>query len=90
VSELTILQYVGSVGGVAGILAVLIFFAYKYLVNQMREDRKFMEDRLTSLIMEYNKTCSNHEDAILKQTQVLTELITYLRLRDSIEDSKTR
>ena len=70
-----ILQYIGSLGGISGVLAFLIFLTYRYLVNQMREDRKFMEDRLDKIIKAYDTTaCEN--------TKVLSELITYLRLKN--------
>lgn len=69
---MSILQFIGSIGGIAGVLAFLIFMAYKYLVAQMREDRKFMEDRLTKIIGAYNK-------ATTKNTKVQTELVTLIR-----------
>lgn len=70
-----LLQYIGSVGGIAGVLAFLIFMAYRYLVHQMREDRKYMEDRLTKIIDAYNEAASDN-------TRVLTELITWLRAKN--------
>jgi hypothetical protein len=70
-----LIQYIGSIGGIAGVLAFFIFMTYKYLVGQMREDRKFMEDRLTSIIGDYN-------NAMEKHTQVLSELITWLKARN--------
>ena len=70
-----LLQYAGSLGGIAGVLAVLIFAAYKYLVNQMREDRKFMEDRLSKIIDSYNAVTNDN-------TRVLTELITWLKIKN--------
>ena len=73
--ELSLIQYVGSIGGVAGVLALIIFFMYKQMVSQMREDRKFMEDRLTHIIDDYNIAASNN-------TKVLTELIIYLRAKN--------
>lgn len=70
-----LLQYIGSIGGITGVLAFLIFMAYRYLVNQMREDRKYMEDRLTRVIEDYNKTTSEN-------TRVLAELKTWLKARN--------
>ena len=72
---MTVIEYVGSIGGIAGVLAFLIFLAYRYLVSQMREDRKFMEDRLTKIIDSYNEITSEN-------TKILTELITWLRARN--------
>ena len=73
--ELSLIQYVGSIGGVAGVLALVIFFMYKQMVSQMREDRKFMEDRLTIILDDYNKTTNDN-------TKVLTELITWLKMKN--------
>lgn len=70
-----ILQYVGSIGGIAGVLAFLIFLAFKYTVGQMREDRKFMEDRLTKIIEADQQSRERH-------TQVMTELIVWLKAKN--------
>lgn len=80
--ELSIIQYMGSVGGVTGILAIVVFFMYKQMVNQMREDRKFMEDRLTGIINDYNNVCRGNQDALVKHTQVQSELITWLKAKN--------
>jgi len=72
---MSVLEYIGSIGGIAGVLAFLIFLAYRYLVHQMREDRKFMEDRLTQIIGAYNTTASDN-------TIVLTELIVWLKAKN--------
>jgi len=66
------LQYVGSIGGVSGVLAVLMWVMVRYLVSQMREDRRFMEDRLTKII-EADQTTRE------KYTKVLSELITLIQ-----------
>ena len=79
---MSIIEYVGSIGGIAGVLAVLMFLAYRYLVNQMRDDRKFMEDRLTEVIKDYNDAQKAGQEVQLKNTQVLTELITWLKARN--------
>jgi len=70
-----ILQYIGSIGGIAGVLAFLIFMAYRHLVGQMRIDRKYMEDRLTDIIHEYNRITNEN-------TRVQTELITWLKTKN--------
>jgi hypothetical protein len=72
---MTFIQYVGSIGGVAGVLAVLIFWAYKNANIQAREDRKFMEDRLSLII-------KADQESREKNTQVLTELITWLKMKN--------
>jgi hypothetical protein len=75
-----ILQYVGSIGGIAGVLSFIIFCMYrqdrKSAADQLREDRKFMEDRLTKLL---------EADQISREanTKALTELTTLIsRLND--------
>ena len=69
------IQYIGSIGGIAGVLAVLFWLTNRYLIRQMREDRKFMEDRLTKIIDAYNNTTSDN-------TKVLYELITWLKAKN--------
>jgi len=72
---MSIIEYIGSIGGVAGVLAVIMFLAYRHLVNQMRQDRMFMEDRLTGFITNYN-------DAVKENTKVLSELFTWLKAKN--------
>lgn len=76
------LEYIGSIGGITGILAFLIFLAYRYLVCQMRDDRKFMEDRLTGIIGDYNAIQRTSQDIMMKHTQVMTELIVWLKAKN--------
>ena len=78
----SIIQYVGSIGGVAGVLAMVIFFMYRQMVSQIRIDRKFMEDRLTGIINDYNNVCKGNQDALVRHTQVQTELITWLKAKN--------
>jgi hypothetical protein len=73
--ETTILTYIGSIGGVSAVLAYIIFIMYKKLVDVMREDRKFMEDRLTRIIDCYDETAKEN-------TKVLSELITWLKAKN--------
>jgi len=76
---MSIIEYIGSIGGIAGILAVIIFLIYrqdrKSSEDRQREDRKFMEDRLTELIGDYNK-------AFKENTQILSELYTWLKAKN--------
>ncbi len=72
---MSILEYIGSIGGVGGVLAFLIFLANRHLVHQMREDRKYMEDRLTQIIDSYN-------EATVNNTRVSSELITWLKAKN--------
>jgi hypothetical protein len=77
-----VLQYIGSIGGIAGVLAFLMFLSYRYLVNLMRDDRRFMEDRLTQLLDSYNSIVKERNQVMAKHTEVLIELITYLKLKN--------
>uniref|UniRef100_A0A6H1ZGD5 Holin n=1 Tax=viral metagenome TaxID=1070528 RepID=A0A6H1ZGD5_9ZZZZ len=77
-----IIEYVGSIGGVAGVLATFIFLSYRYLVNQMREDRKFMEDRLTNVTKDYNAAIKERNETMVKHTAILTELIIWLKTKN--------
>lgn len=61
--------------GIAGVLAVALFFFLRNLVQQMRQDRMFMEDRLTGVIKDYN-------EAIKAFTEAAVELITWLKTRN--------
>lgn len=69
------LQWVGTIGGVGAVFAVLMFFVYRYTIRQMREDRKYMEDRMASCLKAYNK-------AMRHNTKVLAELITWLKAKN--------
>ena len=79
---MSILEYIYSIGGIGGVLAFLIFMAYRYLVRQLREDRKFMEDRLTGIIGEYNKASRGQQRATVRHTKVLAELYTWLKAKN--------
>lgn len=73
--ELSILEALAGYG-VGGILAVIIFFMYrkdrKTSENRLREDRKFMEERLTKIIHEDQNTRKEN-------TVAVTELVTLIK-----------
>ena len=69
------LQWIGAVGGVGAVFAVLMFFVYRQTIKQMREDRKYWEERLSKIIDKYDETAS-------KNTTVLTELIVWLKAKN--------
>ncbi len=81
-----LIQYIGSIGGIAGILAVIIFQIYrqdrKASEDRQREDRKFMEDRMATLANDYNEICSATKNALLEQTKVQSELYTWLKAKN--------
>lgn len=80
--ETKIIEMLVNIGGAGAIFGVIVFFSYRYLVSQMREDRRFMEDRLTGVIKDYNDVCRGQQDAMVKHTQVLTELIVWLKAKN--------
>ena len=71
-NEIELIRVIAS-AGIGGVLALVIFFMYRRMEatyhKQLREDRKFMEDRLTGLL---------EKDQISREanTKALTELIT--------------
>jgi len=70
-----LLEYIGSIGGIAGVLAAIIFLTYKNMVKQLRDDRKYMEDRLTEVIHDYN-------EAVQANTKISAELFTWLKAKN--------
>lgn len=69
------LQWIGAVGGIGAVFAVLMFLVYRQTTKQMREDRKYWEDRLAKINDRYDETAT-------KNTTVLTELITWLKAKN--------
>jgi len=69
------LQWVAGVGGIGGVFAVLLFFIYRQTIKQMREDRKYTENRMSNVLDAYNK-------ATLENTKILAELYTWLRAKN--------
>ncbi len=69
------LQWVGAVGGIGAVFAILMFLVYRQTIKQMRDDRKYWEERLSKIVDKYDDTAS-------KSTTVLTELIVYLRAKN--------
>ena len=74
-----LLQIVASIGGVGAVFGIVIFLLYRLdrrsSENKLREDRKFMEDRLDKVINAYNATTADN-------TRVLTELIIWLKAKN--------
>ena len=68
--------------GIAALFAICMFLVYRRLVSQMRDDRKYMEDRLTGVITNYHEDSKEQAESKMKNTQVLTELITWLKARN--------
>jgi len=72
-----VLQIAGSLG-VGAFLGVIIFFMYvksqKSHEQQVREDRKFMEDRLTDLLEQDQKTRKENTKALTELNTLITRL----------------
>ena len=92
-----LLKMVASLGGIGGVFGMVIFFIYrqdkKETIKQIREDRIYMEDRLTQLMraMEdrytlhigtYNTLVEERTKAVIANTAVTSELITYLKTKN--------
>ncbi len=86
--ETSLISFIGSIGGIAGVLAFIMFWIY-------REDRKISEKNLTDLVKSqsleqaemvkaYNDTCRQHTEAMVKNTQIQTELIVWLQARNGV------
>lgn len=70
-----LLQVIASIGGVGAVFGIVAFLFYRWdrrsSATQMREDRMFMEDRLTKLLEQDQATRREN-------TKALTELVTWL------------
>lgn len=75
-----ILQYLDW--GIAAVFALCMFLVCRHLIIQMRQDRVFMEDRLIQTIHDYNQTIRDFTVAKIANTQVLSELTTWLKAKN--------
>lgn len=69
------LEWIAGIGGIGAVFAVIMFLVYRQTNKQMRDDRRFMEDRLTSVLDAYNK-------ASQESTKILSELFTWLKAKN--------
>lgn len=80
------LQSVGATWGIGAVFAVILFFVLmrvmKHYTTVMREDRKYMEDRMTRLNDDYNERVQETNKSRDENTKVLTELITWLKAKN--------
>ena len=74
-TTMSFLQWIAGVGGIGAVFAVLMFLVYRQTISQMRTDRKYMEDRMSKIIEADQITREKH-------TQVLTELIIWLKAKN--------
>jgi hypothetical protein len=80
--DMSFLQYIGSIGGIGAIFAVLFFIVYWITTKQSRQDRIFMEDRLTIVLKSYETSCDKTDKIISEHTKVLTELYMWLKAKN--------
>ena len=80
------LQSVGGAWGMGAVFAVILFVilmrVMKHYTSQIREDRKFMEERMTKLTDDYNERMQETNRSRDDNTKVLTELITWLKAKN--------
>lgn len=69
------LEWIAGIGGIGAVFAVIMFFVYRSTIKQQREDRKYMEDRMSQILGEYNK-------AVQENTKILSELFTWLKAKN--------
>jgi len=72
IESIGFLQWIAGVGGIGAVFAVLLFLVYRQTNKQMREDRRFTEDRMTGILADYNKATNEN-------TKALAELVILLR-----------
>ena len=68
--------------GIAGVLATIIFIAYRNLVSQQRTDRKYIEDRMTGLITQYHEDSMEATESRVENTKIQSELYTWLKAKN--------
>jgi len=68
--------------GIAGILAAIIFFAYRNLVTQQRADRKYIEDRMEGIITQYHEDSREATESRVENTKIQSELFQWLKGRN--------
>ncbi len=69
------LQWIGAVGGVGAVFAVMMFLVNRQTNKTMREDRKYMEDRMGDCLVAYNTVVKDN-------TKTLSELYTWLKAKN--------
>lgn len=69
------LQWIGAIGGVGAVFAVMMFLVNRQTNKTMRDDRKYMEDRMSDCLDNYNKSVTDN-------TKILSELYTYLKAKN--------
>ena len=73
--ELNLIQWLGGIGGIGAVFGFLMYLTLRETTKTMRQDRKYMEDRLSKVIEDYNTTTKEN-------TKILFELFTYLKMKN--------
>lgn len=73
------IELLGGIGGIGAVFGFLMYLLMKKLLRQMRDDRKFMEDRLTNIINQYHDDWKSHERCLGEFTKILYELTFVLK-----------
>lgn len=73
--EFNLYEVASSVGGIGGLFAMVMFVVYRQTIKQMREDRKYAEDRLTKLL-------EADQESRKDNTEALAQFITYLKAKN--------
>lgn len=83
---MTIFELAGQIGGIAGVIAVVMFLIYrqdrKSSERQQLQDRRFMEDRLTDVLSHYSEDCRRHSEAFSELKGAVKELTVWLKAKN--------
>ena len=79
---MSFIEYVGSVGGIAGVLAIVLLWWCKQLITQMKADRDYSETKHQNLIQDYNDAMTERNKVMIQSAQIQTELLTWLKARN--------
>lgn len=77
-----LIEYIYSIGGVGGVFGAMVFLVYRQTIRQMREDRKYMEDRMADMVKEDQQIRRDDQQTRKEHTEALTQLITWLRTKN--------
>ncbi len=79
---MSLIEYIGSLGGVGAVFGLLFFYAFKKAIEQMRDDRKYSEDKFSSLLAENFSIREREVKTLDEHTKVTSELFTWLKMRN--------
>ncbi len=82
---IVLLLSVGAILRLGAVFAILLFVILMKVFRMMREDRKFMEDRLSSVLNDYNAAIHQNTEAQKHNAEVNSELYTWLKARNGVK-----